>query len=60
MVEQKRELDLKMKANECLNVMRHHYVKMPIQDYYFSINDYGNIDFSKAFSESKMIVEMDS
>jgi hypothetical protein len=50
---------LKMKADEVLNVMSQYFVKMPIQNYYFWIKDDGSIDFSKAYSESKMIVKMD-
>jgi hypothetical protein len=50
---------LKMKADEVLNVMSQYFVKMPIQNYYLWIKDDGSIDFSKAYSESKMIVKMD-
>lgn len=50
----------KMKADAVLNVLSQYFVKMPIQNYYFRIEDDGSIDFSKAFSESKMIVKLDA
>ena len=49
-----------MKADQVLKVMSLYFVKMPIQNYYFWIKDDGSIDFSNAYSESKMIVKMDA
>ena len=49
-----------MKADQVLKVMSMHFVKMPIQNYFFRINDDGSVDFSKAFSEAKMIVMLNS
>lgn len=53
-------LPRKMKADAVLDVMSKHFVKMPIQNYYFWIKDDGMIDFSRAFSEAKMIVKLDA
>lgn len=49
-----------MKADQVLKVMSMHFVKMPIQNYFFRINDDGSVDFSEAFSEAKMIVMLNS